>query len=111
MMKLPILIFSALAVLAPGHSDVRSYTPFPARACTPRQHQHASAPCLRFHMPTRDPHRPDAAHAADRVRGPLAPPPLLTQLQQVAAAGGSIATYATPDLLLKHPDETFVTYI
>jgi hypothetical protein len=44
---------------------------------------------------------PCGARAARPRAGTLALPPLLTR----------IATYATPDLLLKHPDATLTTYV
>jgi hypothetical protein len=56
------------------------------------------------------------SHAHLRPLGsvPAAGPyrPDITQwLQQVVATVGFIATCATPDLLLQHPDETLATYV
>jgi hypothetical protein len=87
-----------MAVLALGCPDGR---PLPNALRFPHSSQHALGPSLHFA-------RPREAHAAwtmpaqpDRAQGPLAPPPLLTR----------IATCATSDLFLQHPDKTLTTYV
>jgi hypothetical protein len=91
-----------MVVLASGHPDRRShYSQFLARICTQcphlRQHAPAYAPISRAHVRA----TPEVARAVRPCVGTTHVPPLLTR----------IVTCATPDLLLKHPDATLVTYV
>jgi hypothetical protein len=93
-------------LLTPGHliqvlaSRGSRQLHLPARPC-----QHANA-C--FTWGPRRPHFPHLPHTSlhshMHARGP-------SSYKQVVVASGSHYNIQTPDLLLQHPDETFVTYV
>jgi hypothetical protein len=89
----------------------------PARTCTPPPCLHAP-PCLRFARPRRARSARASPAPLDSAWGLLAPPPSSAPAWRRPSNYcrwlwhvGPIATCATPDLLLKHLDAAFETYV